>query len=84
MKAVSVVSELKRRNVVKVAIAYAAISWMLIQLVKTVEAPPWPAAQIPFRRFRFEGGLAGSAVEPFLRHVSWIGIEASFSYHRFK
>lgn len=41
----SFVSELKRRNVVKVAIAYVAISWLLIQLVTTVEEPlglpPW-------------------------------------------
>ena len=38
-------SELKRRNVYKVAVAYAVISWLLIQaasiLFPTFEAPPW-------------------------------------------
>jgi TolB-like protein/Tfp pilus assembly protein PilF len=38
-------SELKRRNVYKVAVAYAVISWLLIQAVSilfpTFEAPPW-------------------------------------------
>jgi TolB-like protein/Flp pilus assembly protein TadD len=38
-------SELKRRNVYKVAVAYAVISWLLIQaasiLLPTFEAPPW-------------------------------------------
>jgi TolB-like protein/Tfp pilus assembly protein PilF len=38
-------SELKRRNVYKVAVAYVVISWLLIQaasiLLPTFEAPPW-------------------------------------------
>ena len=38
-------SELKRRNVYKVAVAYAVVSWLLIQaasiLLPTFEAPPW-------------------------------------------
>jgi len=38
-------SELKRRNVYKVAVAYAVIAWLLIQaasiLFPTFEAPPW-------------------------------------------
>jgi TolB-like protein/Flp pilus assembly protein TadD len=38
-------SELKRRNVYKVAVAYAVISWLLVQaasiLLPTFEAPPW-------------------------------------------
>src|ERR1044071_1416131 len=38
-------SELKRRNVYKVAVAYAVVSWLLIQaasiLFPTFEAPPW-------------------------------------------
>ena len=38
-------SELKRRNVYKVAVAYAIVSWLLIQaasiLFPTYEAPPW-------------------------------------------
>jgi len=38
-------AELKRRNVYKVAIAYAVVSWLLIQaasiLLPTFEAPPW-------------------------------------------
>ncbi len=38
-------SELKRRNVYKVAVAYAVVSWLLIQLASilfpTFEAPPW-------------------------------------------
>src|SRR6266700_1246182 len=38
--------ELKRRNVYKVAIAYAVVAWLLLQaasiLFPTFEAPPWP------------------------------------------
>jgi TolB-like protein/lipoprotein NlpI len=38
-------SELKRRNVYKVAITYAVVAWLLIQaasiLLPTFEAPPW-------------------------------------------
>jgi TolB-like protein/Tfp pilus assembly protein PilF len=38
-------SELKRRNVYKVAIAYAVVAWLLLQaasiLFPTFEAPPW-------------------------------------------
>jgi len=38
-------SELKRRNVYKVAVAYAVVSWLLIQaasiLLPTFDAPPW-------------------------------------------
>jgi len=38
-------SELKRRNVYKVAIAYAIVAWLLLQaasiLFPTFEAPPW-------------------------------------------
>ena len=38
-------SELKRRNVYKVAVAYAVVSWLLIQaasiLFPTFDAPPW-------------------------------------------
>lgn len=38
-------SELKRRNVYKVAVAYAVIAWLLVQaasiLFPTFEAPPW-------------------------------------------
>src|SRR5437588_6337834 len=38
-------AELKRRNVYKVAVAYAVISWLLIQaasiLLPTFEAPAW-------------------------------------------
>src|SRR5437764_11476720 len=38
-------AELKRRNVYKVAVAYAVIAWLLIQagsiLFPTFEAPPW-------------------------------------------
>ena len=37
--------ELKRRNVYKVAVAYAVVAWLLIQLASilfpTFEAPPW-------------------------------------------
>src|SRR5262245_64335654 len=37
--------ELKRRNVYKVAVAYAVVAWLLIQaasiLFPTFEAPPW-------------------------------------------
>src|SRR5438094_3984255 len=38
-------AELKRRNVYKVAVAYAVVSWLLIQaasiLLPTFEAPAW-------------------------------------------
>ena len=38
-------AELKRRNVYKVAVAYAVISWLVVQaaslLLATFEAPPW-------------------------------------------
>jgi 4-hydroxybenzoate polyprenyltransferase len=38
-------AELKRRNVYKVAVAYAIVAWLLIQaasiLFPTFEAPPW-------------------------------------------
>jgi TolB-like protein/tetratricopeptide (TPR) repeat protein len=38
-------SELKRRNVYKVAVAYAVVAWLLIQaasiLLPTFDAPPW-------------------------------------------
>src|SRR5215510_13056105 len=38
-------TELKRRNVYKVAVAYAVVSWLLIQaasiLLPTFDAPPW-------------------------------------------
>src|SRR5438067_10697064 len=41
----SLFAELKRRNVYKVAVAYAVISWVLIQaasiLLPTFEAPTW-------------------------------------------
>jgi TolB-like protein/Tfp pilus assembly protein PilF len=42
---VSFLSELKRRNVYKVAVAYIVVSWLLIQaasiLFPTFDAPPW-------------------------------------------
>src|SRR5919197_241168 len=38
-------AELKRRNVYKVAVAYAVVAWLLIQaasiLFPTFDAPPW-------------------------------------------
>ena len=38
-------AELKRRNVYKVAIAYAVVAWLLVQaasiLFPTFDAPPW-------------------------------------------
>src|SRR5919109_5307036 len=41
----NIFSELKRRNVYKVAVAYAVVAWLLIQaasiLFPTFEAPPW-------------------------------------------
>jgi hypothetical protein len=36
-------TELKRRNVYKVAVAYAAIGWLLIQIATTT----FPVLQIP-------------------------------------
>ena len=45
MKLDNFFSELKRRNVYKVAVAYAVVAWLLIQAVsilfRTFEAPPW-------------------------------------------
>jgi adenylate cyclase len=45
MKGGNFFAELKRRNVYKVAVAYAVVSWLLIQaasiLLPTFEAPPW-------------------------------------------
>jgi hypothetical protein len=45
MKIASFFSELKRRNVYKVAVAYAVVAWLLIQaasiLLPTFEAPAW-------------------------------------------
>ena len=45
MKPRNFFAELKRRNVYKVAVAYAIVSWLLIQaasiLFPTFEAPPW-------------------------------------------
>ena len=45
MNIASFLSELKRRNVYKVAVAYAVVSWLVIQaaslLLVTFEAPPW-------------------------------------------
>ena len=35
----SVWRELKRRNVVKVAVAYAIVGWLLVQVIVSVEAP---------------------------------------------
>jgi predicted ABC-type exoprotein transport system permease subunit len=35
----SVWGELKRRNVVKVAVAYAFVAWLLVQVIVSVEAP---------------------------------------------
>ena len=45
MNARNFFAELKRRNVYKVAIAYAVVAWLLLQaasiLFPTFEAPPW-------------------------------------------
>src|SRR5215813_6178364 len=46
MNSRSLVAELKRRNVYRVAVAYAVAAWLLIQvssilLVTTFQAPPW-------------------------------------------
>ncbi len=45
MKSRNFFSELKRRNVYKVAIAYGVVAWLLLQaasiLFPTFEAPPW-------------------------------------------
>ena len=44
--------ELKRRNVVKVGLAYAVVAWLLIQMITTVmptfDAPEWVAQTITF------------------------------------
>jgi len=49
---VSVWDELKRRNVVKVAVAYAIVGWLLIEVASTVlptfEAPRWVLQTLTF------------------------------------
>lgn len=48
----SIWGELKRRNVVKVAVAYAIVGWLLVEIATTVlptfEAPPWVTQTIVF------------------------------------
>ncbi|NIL94696.1 MAG: hypothetical protein GTO71_09695 [Woeseiaceae bacterium] len=48
----SVWAELKRRNVVKVAIAYAVVGWLLIEISSTIlptfEAPQWAVQTVTF------------------------------------
>ncbi len=48
----SVWGELKRRNVVKVAVAYAVVGWVLVEITSTVlptfEAPQWVLQTITF------------------------------------
>ncbi len=45
MKIDNFFAELKRRNVYKVAVAYAVVGWLVIQaasiILPTFEAPPW-------------------------------------------
>ena len=45
MNSRNIFAELKRRNVYKVAVAYAVVAWLLIQaasiLFPTFDAPPW-------------------------------------------
>ena len=52
MKIDNFFSELKRRNVYKVAVAYAVVAWLLIQaasiLFPTFEAPPWVMKVVVF------------------------------------
>lgn len=47
--------ELKRRNVVRVAVAYAVVAWLLLQLIDVVlptfEAPAWVAKSLMFAIF---------------------------------
>jgi TolB-like protein/tetratricopeptide (TPR) repeat protein len=49
---ISVWGELKRRNVVKVAVAYAIVGWLLIEIASTVlptfEAPRWALQTLTF------------------------------------
>jgi hypothetical protein len=48
----SVWAELKRRNVVKVAVAYAIVGWLLIEVASTIlpifDAPRWAVQTITF------------------------------------
>ena len=32
-------AELRRRNVIKIAVAYAVVAWLLVQVVATIEEP---------------------------------------------
>ena len=49
---ISVWRELKRRNVVKVAVAYAIVGWLLVEIASTVlptfEAPRWALQTLTF------------------------------------
>ncbi len=45
--------ELKRRNVVKVAVAYAIVGWLLVQVADTF----FPALQLPEWTVTFVAGL---------------------------
>jgi hypothetical protein len=54
-------SELKRRNVYKVAVAYAVVGWLLIQVATQV----FPFLEIPNWAIRLDSGLSQLAVTPF-------------------
>ena len=49
----SVWAELKRRNVVRVAAAYAVVGWLLVQIADTL----FPALQLPEWTVTFVAGL---------------------------
>ncbi len=49
----SVWGELKRRNVLKVAVAYAIVGWLLVQVADTF----FPALQMPEWTVTFVAGL---------------------------
>jgi TolB-like protein/Flp pilus assembly protein TadD len=63
----SILEELKRRNVIRVAVAYAAISWLLIQVVETI----FPLFELPDSSARMVVIVLGLGLIPALV-LSWV------------
>ena len=56
----SVWEELKRRNVLRVAIAYAIVSWLILQiadvLTPLLRLPEWVGGFVSLARYRLSAG----------------------------
>jgi TolB-like protein len=63
----SLFNELKRRNVIRVAIAYVAVSWLLIQVVETL----FPVYGLPDAAIRLVVAILGVGFIPVLV-LSWV------------